>query len=183
MQISHWDRVRADNMKRRRSIGMAWLLRLVSGVAVLLGTWGAAGAQDLVALSRLLIPAYTAMSYAGLCSMEQDWAVAQPRGPSGVAINYAQHIKDEVIASLPEKDAVTVLKMAADEARNDARAQLRDKVIVPDKAMESRRLRDWCNGHVKEFIVNLIRQHDGGHDSFKQNVELAKSPHASRGPR
>src|SRR5215212_1749912 len=118
MQILHWDRVRTDNMKRRGSIGIAWLRRLVSGLAVLLGTWGVAGAQDLEALSRLLIPAYTAMSYAGLCSTEQDWAMAQPRGPGGVAINYAQHIKDEVIASLSEKDAVTVLKMAADEARN-----------------------------------------------------------------
>jgi hypothetical protein len=170
-------------MKERRSICIASARHLVSGVAVLLGTCVGAEAQDLEALSRLLIPAYTAMSYAGLCSVEQDWAVAQPCGPRGAAINYAQHEKDEVIASLAEADAVTVLKMAADAARTDARAQLRDNVIVPDKTVEALRFRDWCNGYVNGFITDLIRKYDGDHVSFMHDVELAKSPHASEGAR
>jgi hypothetical protein len=154
---------------------------LISGIVFLLGACVGAEAQDLEALSRLLIPAYTAMSYAGLCSTEQDWAVAQPRGPRGVAIDYAQHVKDEVIASLSEADAVMVLKMAANAARNDARSQLRDKVIVSYKAVEPLRFRDWCNGYVNGFIADLIRKHDGNHVSFMHDVEPAKSAHASEG--
>ena len=170
-------------MKKRRSICIAGLCHLVSGLVVLLGTWVSAGAQDLEALSKLLIPAYTAMSYAGLCSTEQHWAASQPRGPRGVAINYAEHEKDEVIVLLSEVDAVTVLKMAADAARNDARAQLRDKVIVSDKATEALRFRQWCNGYVNGFIVDLIRRHDGDHLSFMHDIELAKSSHESGGVR
>ena len=137
------------------------------------GCGATAFAQDLEALSRLVTPAYTAMSFAGLCATEPGWSGAQPRGARGVAVQYAQHVKDEVIASLTQDEAVTVLKSAADAARNEARAQLRDKVIVADKTVEAVRFREWCNGYVNGFIAELIQRHDGDHVGFLRHVEVA----------
>jgi hypothetical protein len=155
---------------------VAGMYRLVSALSVVLGACVLVKAQELDALSRILVPAYTAMNYASLCSVESGWAGAQPRGVRGAAINYAQHVKDDVIASLSENDAVAVLKMAADIARNNAQAQLRDNVIVADKTLEALRFHDWCNSFVNGYIVDLIRRYDGDYDSFMRTIEQAKSP-------
>lgn len=155
------------------------LLRyLLGALATMSAICATARAQDVKALARLVTPAYTAMSYANLCAMNQDWAAAQPRGARGSAIQYAQHVKDEVIASLSYEDAKGVLQIAADAARNSARAELAEKVILTDKAAEAVRFRAWCDGYVKTFIRELIQQHDGDHTAFMGRVELAKSPHA-----
>src|SRR5215210_1641211 len=128
----------------------------VLAFCALLGTWGPAEAQDLDALGKLLTPAYTSMSYAGLCSMEKGWSSSQPRGAHGIAIQYAEHIKNEVIASLGEEEAVAVLKKAADMARNNSRAELRAKVITANKVEEASKFREWCQNYVQEFIAELI---------------------------
>ena len=144
---------------------------------ILLTTSGVAIGQNFEELSRLLTPAYTAMSLANLCSTEPGWPFTQPRGQRGVAVNYAEHVKDEIVASLSDQDAFAVLKPAADAARNEARAQLREKVIVSDKTVEAIRFRDWCNGYVNDFIEDVIRKHDGDHAAFLRRVDLAKSPY------
>lgn len=156
---------------------------LCATAIIITGCGAAAFAQDIEALGRLVTPSYTAMSFAGLCATEPGWVGAQPRGARGYAIHYAQHVKDEVIASLPQNEAVTVLKSAADAARNEARAQLRNKVIVADKAAEAVRFREWCNGYVNGFIADLIRRHDGDHVAFLRNVEVAKSASAAESVR
>lgn len=145
---------------------------LVSIIA--LAATGAA-ARDLKPLSELLAPAYTAMSYAGLCSMDEGWAHSQPRGTLGAAINYAEHIKNEVIASLSREDAVAVLKTAADAARSHARRQLKNNVIVPDKAEEAVRFREWCDSHASGFIQSVIRGHDGDYASFHSHIDAVKA--------
>ena len=134
-----------------------------------------AAARDLKQLSELLAPAYTAMSYAGLCSTEQGWNRSQPRGTLGAAVNYAEHIKDEVIASLSREEAMAVLIAAADEARSRARGQLKDKVIASDKVEEAARFHEWCDGHASRFIRSVIRGHDGDYAAFHGHIDAAKS--------
>lgn len=134
---------------------------------------GTATAQDLARLSELLTPAYTAMSYARLCSMDKSWAQAQPSGPRGGALSYAEHVKDEVIASLTYDDAVKVLKSAAEAARDEARTQLRDDVLDSDKSVEETRFRSWCQGKVSPYIQTLIKQHESQHALFTSSVEDA----------
>jgi hypothetical protein len=158
----------------KRTIAFALAARrFCMAVVIAVGCDATASAQDLEALSRLVTPAYTAMSFAGLCAMEPGWSGAQPRGARGVAVHYAQHVKDEVIVSLTKDEAVSVLKLAANAARYESRAQLRDKVIVADKAAEAVRFREWCNGYVNGFIAELIRRHDGDHVGFLHHVEVA----------
>lgn len=136
---------------------------------------GDGAARDLHALSRLLEPAYTAMSYANLCSMNREWAVSQPTGSRGTVINYAEHVKDEVIASLYYEEAVAVLKSAAEAARNEARRQLRENVVVTDKTEEAIRFGRWCGGYVNTFIRALMRAHDGSHPALLIRIDPARS--------
>jgi len=110
--------------------------------------------------------------------MEEGWSSSQPRGPLGLAIHYAEHIKNEVIELLAEEDTVTVLKIAADAARSNARTQLRAKVITANKAAESLQFREWCQGYVRDFIVEMIRDHDSNHHAFLQSIVSAKSRNA-----
>jgi hypothetical protein len=134
-----------------------------------------AQAKDLVALVDLLTPAYTAMSLANLCAMDADWTIVQPRGWRGAAINYAEHVKDEVIVGLEREEARVVLRSAADSARSHARAQLRENVVVPDKDAEVARFREWCESYVAAFIRELIRRHDGEHLAFLERIDRATS--------
>jgi len=152
------------------------LYATVTGVLALASTSGAAWGRDLPALARLLTPSYTAMSYAGVCAMQRQWTAAQPRGTYGTAVHYAEHIKNEVIASLSHDDARTVLTAAADRARRDARKQLRDNVMASDKQEEDARLTAWCEGYASDFIAGVMRRHDADHASFLDRVRLAKKP-------
>jgi hypothetical protein len=134
-----------------------------------------AAARDLQKLAELLTPAYIAMDYAGLCVTEPGWAAIQPVGARGTAIYYAQHIKDEIIASLSYPEAVSVLRHAADSARDEARSQLREHVISLNKVTETQRFREWCEGPVNVFIREVIVEHDLNHRGFMERVRLASS--------
>ena len=91
-----------------------------------------ARATDLDEMGRLLTPAYTAMSLAGVCSAAPGWQERQPRGLRGVAIHYAEHVKDEMIEGLTHDEAVAVLRFAAERARDEARQQLHRHVYTED---------------------------------------------------
>ncbi|MCK9908182.1 hypothetical protein MXD81_03505 [Microbacteriaceae bacterium K1510] len=155
-------------------IGGCRLCAAVVGVLALPWAAGPASARDLPALTRLLTPAYAAMSYAGVCAMQRQWTAAQPRGRHGTAINYAEHIKNEVVASLSDEDARTILTAAADTARRTARMQLRENVTASDKREEDARLTAWCAGYVSDFIADVIRRHDADHTSFLERLRVAK---------
>lgn len=88
-------------------------------------------AKDLKTIAEFVVPAYTAMNFAMLCAQDDPWFLADARGPRGHAIKYAEHVKDEAIASLTEDEAAAVLRMAADEARSTARAELRKVIPRP----------------------------------------------------
>ncbi len=129
-----------------------------------------ASEKDLAGLSRLLTPAYTAMSFANLCAMEAEWWRSQPVGKLGTAMHYAQHVKDEVITALTYEEALVVLKDAADKARTEARRQLRANVLGQDPQTEAERFKAWCDSHVTPFIVEFIEQHELAHASFLEEV-------------
>jgi hypothetical protein len=113
------------------------------------------------------------MSYAGICSMERKLASSQPEGNRGLAIHYAQHVKDEIVELLRYDEALLVLKAAADAARDDVRSQVREHVAAGDKAEEQANLRNWCDGYVVGYIRKLIANHDGNHDAFVERVKAA----------
>lgn len=154
--------MKSDCHKRSRAI--LWLLLLITPAL----------AQDTAKLSELLAPAYTAMNYAVLCTNHSTWGISQPRGPHGTALQYAEHIKDEVIDGLTYKEALTVLKSAADLARSEAEVELKAKVIVGHPSKESQRLFAWCESFVSDFVTRVMLSHDRDHDKFLHGLVQAK---------
>lgn len=145
---------------------------LVTGIVAVSPLMAApAPGKDLNVLSRLLVPAYTAMNFAAVCASVPGWSATQPSGPRGFAGNYAEHVKDEIIAGLSHDEAVAVLRGAADAAREEARRQLRLFARADD--YHSQVLR-WCSGAAREAIRAFIRDHDRDHDAFVTEVARAK---------
>lgn len=129
-------------------------------------------AKDLKAIAEFVVPAYTAMNFAMLCAQDDPWFLADARGPRGHAIKYAEHVKDEAISSLTEVESITVLKMAADEARSIARAELRK--IIPNRTYRYPEISGWCRSDVLHFVRSFIERHDAEHAVLLQRLEQAK---------
>ena len=117
-------------------------------------------AADLEKLSQKLFPAYVAMNYDSLCSMDDQWESIRPVGVHGYAVHYAQHEKDEIIGSLTYDESLIVLRSAADAARAEARRQLKDHVLAENKSEEAARLNRWCVESAQKFISGYIARHD-----------------------
>jgi hypothetical protein len=147
----------------------------VATITLLAGA-SSAWAQDMSRLATMLIPAYTAMYYASICASNTTWGQIQPQGARGTVVRYAEHIKNEIIQSLSEKDAVAVLTDAAGRARDLAREQLRLQVVMGDPEKHEQRLVAWCGGYVSEFATKVISEHDRDHEAFLRTVEEAKRP-------
>ena len=148
----------------------------LSCVAVLLAFVSAplpAGAKDLVRLAELLTPSYTAMDFSALCTARNPWYALTVRGPMGPMPAYAQHIKGEVIAGLPDGQARFVMVGAADASKATALAQLRK--FGPRLATDERRLEQWCDLDAKRFIIDVMADHDTRHPILLKKIDEAKS--------
>lgn len=86
--------------------------------------WSGASAKDLEALTRLLIPAYTAQDFAALCVSQDPQFLSDLKYGAGSIGVYAQHVKKEVTIDIPEDEAAKVRIIAADTAREIARQEL-----------------------------------------------------------
>src|SRR5262245_25082938 len=151
----------------RPAVGIALAVCFVAGNP------GPSAARDLTAVSAFVIPAYTAMNFATICAQESSWAGSQPRGPRGVAVQYAEHVKDEAIRLLSYEEAVIVLRMAADAARSRARDELR-KLSSSGMSEDFLQLAAWCSGYAREFISAFMHEHDNGHDRLMEHLDNVK---------
>ena len=120
-------------------------------------------------LARLLIPAYIAQNFAGLCVGQN----AQFLAGTVVVRDFTQHVKQEITVDLPEAEAAQVRVMAADAARDVARKEMEsirgENFNVPADA-----LRQWCEGSAKQFILEIVRQHSQKHGQFEMLTAAAK---------
>jgi len=153
----------------RRASQLGAVLLLLGGIAVT-----PSAAKDLNALAEFVTPAYTAMNFAMVCASGDPHFLAQTRGPRGHAINYAEHVKDEVIASLSHAEAVTALTAAADMARATSLRTLR-AFNSQNPALEKARIREWCGREAMEFIRTFIADHDNNHEGLLSKVEEARN--------
>lgn len=129
-------------------------------------------AKDLKAIAEFVVPAYTAMNFTMLCAQDDPWFLADARGPRGHAIKYAEHVKDEAIASLTQDESVVVLRMAADEAGAIARERFRK--VVPNRTYRYPEIAGWCRGDALRFVRSFIEMHDTNHSILLQRLERAK---------
>jgi hypothetical protein len=89
-------------------------------------------------------------------------------------VNYAEHVKDEIIDGLTYTEAVTVLRGAADLARDEARRQLgKLRSAGPSEGYDAR-VENWCSGEARETIQKFIADHDSNHAAFDIALYQAK---------
>jgi hypothetical protein len=100
--------------------------------------------------------------------------LAQPRGVRGDAIDYAFHVKAEVIDGLGSDDMNRVLRNAADKARADSRRQLYTHVRPEQEQGHLSRLARWCDWGVAPFIAQVIHEHERDHSKFYEQLSRAK---------
>lgn len=132
-----------------------------------------AAARDLDALAKIVVPAYTAMNFTMLCREDDPWFLFDTKGPRGTALHYAQHVKDEVIASLRQDEAAAVLRRAADAARATARDELRN-VLRNYPHGQVGEITSWCRSAAATFVRAFIEHHDSAHETLLQEIERAK---------
>lgn len=149
-------------------------LPIVGALVVLLSMDIAyAVAKDLKALAEFVVPAYTAMNFALVCVRHDPLFLSQTSGPRGNALKYAEHVKDEAIASLTNEESVTVLKTAADAARTTALQTLR-RFNSSDPAVEGASIKAWCGTDASNFVRTFISQHDSDHEMILRRLEQSK---------
>lgn len=137
-------------------------------LSLLLGTQCHAAERSLMALAEMVVPAYTAMDFAMMCARVDQKFPIRTRGPRGSLLNYAQHIKDEIIASLSQDKAPIVLKAAADSAlRELASLAANQQTIMHSKVLE------WCEDRALPFVLDFVEQHDKHHVAVLQQIEGA----------
>jgi hypothetical protein len=132
-----------------------------------------ASAKDLSRLVQLLTPVYLAQNLTSVCAARNPAFLARTGGPFGTTHAYAQHVKEEVIASLPSSEADLVMRTAADAAKAAALQQVR-ALKSPSPEIEAERTDQWCRISAEGFVREIVRSHDVEHEGFVQGVEHAK---------
>jgi len=154
--------------KTRSKTGLGYYFAL----SILLGTQCHAAERNLTALAEIVVPAYTAMDFAMMCARVDPQLPLRTRGPRGSVLHYAQHIKDEVIASLNQNEASIVLKAAADRALAVARQELASLAANEQTIVHSKVLK-WCEDRALPFVLDFVEQHDKHHIAVLQQIEGA----------
>jgi hypothetical protein len=150
--------------------------RSAYSVAALLGFVGAcsnASARDLEMLARLLIPAYMAQNFAGLCIDQDAQFLADLKDGTTLVSEFAEHVKGEVTIGLPESEAATVRVTAADTAQNVARREMQLLGGQPS-GVPAQALKQWCDRSAKHFILEILSKHQEKHEEFDRLVKTAK---------
>jgi hypothetical protein len=133
-----------------------------------------AAAKDVGALADFVRPAYVAMNFAVLCVGASPHFLVKTSGPRGTAIDYAEHVKNETIEFLTQEEAVAVLRLAADAARQAARKKLYQLALPTDDAATAHAVSQWCEGEAKQFVLQFVQQHDEDHIAAIELLQRAK---------
>lgn len=142
--------------------------------ALLLFDVSAAHSKDLSAIAEFVKPAYRAMFLTVLCARNNSSFLSVASGPRGNALNYAEHAKDEAIGGLTQGEAVTVLKLAAEEGRELARSRLYELADRGDDNGTAIAIRKWCDGEGKAQVLEILETHDRDHAELLSQLESAK---------
>ena len=121
-----------------------------------------ARAADIAFLSEFLTTAYEAMNYTTVCMAKDTEFVARTSGPRGNAIKYAEHVKDETIASLWPEDVQLVLRSSALAAKIISLRTLR-RLDGPGPQQGDARIREWCTTTARTFVKDFVTHHDNNH--------------------
>lgn len=141
--------------------------------ALVLANAKLASAKDLAALAELVVPAYTAMNFAVVCSTRPSGFLSETGGPLGTALTYAERVKNEIIESLDHDEAVFVLRVAADAARSTVLRIIR-QFSADEPSVAETRIKGWCDTDARDFVRAFVDQYGRDHDKFLERLNKSK---------
>jgi hypothetical protein len=162
----------ADHRKTSASLRTSRQRAVLLSAALYVWSAPMVQAKDLKPIADFIRPAYSAMNLVMLCARDDPRFLKDTRGPRGDAFKYAEHIRNEAIDSLSKDDALAVLTLAADGARDDARKEFRK--IVPTPTYSYPQIARWCRGYVLEFVRTVTEKHDSELASLLKHLDDEK---------
>ena len=131
-----------------------------------------ANAADLSFLSELLFSAYEVMNYSIVCMQKDPEFLAQTSGMRGSPLAYAEHVKDETIATLPPEDVTLVLRTAALSAKIVSVRTFR-RLDSTDRQKGDAQILEWCTTRGRSFVREFIGHHDTNHQVILEAIKRA----------
>lgn len=147
---------------------------ILAAAFLLMFTSQSVDASNLDALTRLLVPAYMAQSFASACiGQNPGFLSSLPEAPADLSA-FATHVRNEVTADLKEQDALNVMFGAAAAARD---VSLKEMQIIREdpRGTELERLQRWCEKSAKPFVLTIFSTHFAKHEEIEQRLKKAKS--------
>jgi hypothetical protein len=146
-------------------------------VGAILFALQAAGAKaaNVEALSRMLAAAFIADQTVVLCTVDNPLFARQTAGPLGTSRDYLEHVRAEILSSIPPREARRIVVAAADITRRVGLSQVRAfSPNYPD--IPALTLRRWCDTDGTGLVREFIAKHDSDHDQFLKEIADAKRP-------
>jgi len=132
-------------------------------------------AADEQALTKMLAAAFIADQTVFMCTLENTSFAQQTAGPRGTSRDYVEHIKEEVLSSIPALEARRIIIGAADITRTVGRSQARTfSPNYPDFTVPA--LQNWCESEGARIVRDFMAKHDADHEKFLSEVAEAKRP-------
>jgi hypothetical protein len=132
-------------------------------------------ASDIQTLSKMLSAAFIADQTVVICTLENRSFAQETAGPRGTSRDYVEHIKQELLSSLPPLEARQIIVGAAEITRTVGRSQVRQfSPSAPD--ISAMTLRSWCESEGARIVRDFMANHDRDHEKFLSEVAEAKRP-------
>jgi len=157
--------------------GIPWRIAYLFFISIiLLATQTASSkAADVQALTKILAAAFIADQTVFMCTLENRSFAQQTAGPRGTSRDYLEHIKEEVLSSVPALEARRIIVGAAEITRTVGRSQARSfSPNYPD--VPAAALRNWCESEGTRIVRDFMAKHDTDHENFLSAVAEAKRP-------
>jgi hypothetical protein len=134
-----------------------------------------AKASDTEALSKILAAAFIADQTVLICSLDNPSFSRQTAGPRGTSRDYLEHIKPEILSSIPLLEARQIVIAAANITRNVGRSQVKQlSPKYPDTPALA--LKKWCNSDGIGIVRDFMAKHDSDHEQFLKEIAESKRP-------
>ena len=166
------------NEKAEKSLAprtIPWIALLVISATTLTLQAVSAKANDVGALAKILAAASIADQTVFMCTLENRSFAQQTTGPLGTSQDYLEHVKKEVLSSIPPLEARQIIVEAAEITRTVGRSQI-PVISASGPADASSALRNWCESEGVRIVRNFTAKHDGDHEKFLSEVAEAKRP-------
>jgi hypothetical protein len=151
-----------------------WIALLVISATTLMLQAVSAKATDVGALAKILAAASIADQTVFMCTLENRSFAQLTAGPLGTSQDYLEHVKKEVLGSIPPLEARRIIVEAAEITRTVGRGQI--PAISASGPADISALRNWCESEGVRIVRNFMAKHDGDHERFLSEVAEAKRP-------